>query len=620
MNIDLLKLKEILLTKENHPWRNVGRGIKYGDGSVKVGYNSVAEGNSSAPAGSYSHSEGNNTQANNNYEHSEGTFNKSNLGTIHSIGIGSSNKDRKNAIEVMSNGDSYVYGLGGYDGTNPESSRTLKQVIDEGGIGGGYSKPISGIPASDLADDVQASLAKADTSLQEHQDISGKANISDLAAVATSGSYNDLSNKPSIPTVPTNISSFTNDSGYLTSHQDISGKEDKSNKVTSLSASSTNDQYPSAKAVYDAISSSSGTVIEGGGEENIIEGIQVNGLDLTPDENKKVNISVPTSLSQLSDDSSHQTVTDTEKQTWNAKQDVIADLETIRSKASSALQEHQDISGKANSADLATVATSGSYNDLSDKPTIPTVPTNVSSFTNDAGYLTSHQSLSGKQDVIPDLVTIRNGASLGASAYQIPATGIPYKDLDAYIQASLDNSNTALQEHQDISGKEDKSNKVTSINGSSTNDEYPSARAVYNAISTAEGNIPTSLSQLSDDSLHKTVSDTEKQTWNSKQSFIADLDTIRDNAYLGSTAIQSHQDISGKQDVISDLGNIRTGAELGMTAVQPGTLSSYATKSEISSFITKSDVLEGANKIVVLTQAAYDAISSPDANTLYIIK
>jgi len=52
------------------------------------------------------------------------------------------------------------------------------------------------------------------------------------------------------------------------------------------------------------------------------------------------------------------------------------------------------------SADLATVATSGSYNDLTDKPTIPTVPTNVSAFTNDAGYLTQHQDISGKQDVL----------------------------------------------------------------------------------------------------------------------------------------------------------------------------------------------------------------------------
>lgn len=38
---------------------------------------------------------------------------------------------------------------------------------------------------------------------------------------------------------------------------------------------------------------------------------------------------------------------------------------------------------------------SGNYNDLRNKPAIPTVPANVSAFNNDAGYLTSHQSLSG---------------------------------------------------------------------------------------------------------------------------------------------------------------------------------------------------------------------------------
>lgn len=41
--------------------------------------------------------------------------------------------------------------------------------------------------------------------------------ITGLATVATSGSYSDLSNKPTIPTVPTNVSAFTNDAGYLTS-------------------------------------------------------------------------------------------------------------------------------------------------------------------------------------------------------------------------------------------------------------------------------------------------------------------------------------------------------------------------------------------------------------------
>ena len=39
---------------------------------------------------------------------------------------------------------------------------------------------------------------------------------SGLAAVATSGSYNNLIDKPTIPTVPTAVSAFTNDAGYLT--------------------------------------------------------------------------------------------------------------------------------------------------------------------------------------------------------------------------------------------------------------------------------------------------------------------------------------------------------------------------------------------------------------------
>ena len=71
-----------------------------------------------------------------------------------------------------------------------------------------------------------------------------------LSSVATTGSYNDLKNKPNIPS---KTSDLTNDSGFLTQHQDISGKEDKSNKVTSISSSSTDTQYPSAKCVYDLV-------------------------------------------------------------------------------------------------------------------------------------------------------------------------------------------------------------------------------------------------------------------------------------------------------------------------------------------------------------------------------
>ena len=38
-----------------------------------------------------------------------------------------------------------------------------------------YSKPSGGIPKTDLADDVKASLGKADTALQEHQSLTGYA-------------------------------------------------------------------------------------------------------------------------------------------------------------------------------------------------------------------------------------------------------------------------------------------------------------------------------------------------------------------------------------------------------------------------------------------------------------
>lgn len=99
-----------------------------------------------------------------------------------------------------------------------------------------YVKPADGIPKSDLDTTVQSSLDKADSSLQKHQDISGKLDkigdasnttatfseasareniktgeklsvivgkiakwFADLKTVAFTGNYNDLTNKPTIP-------------------------------------------------------------------------------------------------------------------------------------------------------------------------------------------------------------------------------------------------------------------------------------------------------------------------------------------------------------------------------------------------------------------------------------
>lgn len=103
--------------------------------------------------------------------------------------------------------------------------------------------------------------------------------------------------------------------------------ETTSNKVTSLSSSSSDDEYPSAKCVYDNLATK-----------------QPVGNYLTSETDPVFNASVA------------KNITSTDITNWNNKSNF-----------------------------------SGSYNDLTNKPTIPVVPTNISSFTNDSNYQTATQ-------------------------------------------------------------------------------------------------------------------------------------------------------------------------------------------------------------------------------------
>ena len=78
----------------------------------------VVIGNTQNANGEYSFAEGQNTVANNRSEHAMGEFNESNKAsdtfgdsgnTLFSIGNGTSDTNRKNALEVMQNGDIYIY-------------------------------------------------------------------------------------------------------------------------------------------------------------------------------------------------------------------------------------------------------------------------------------------------------------------------------------------------------------------------------------------------------------------------------------------------------------------------------------------------------------------------------
>ena len=88
--------------------------VKKGEGKNSA----VVIGDTQNANGEYSFAEGQNTVANNRSEHAMGEFNKSNKAsdtfgdsgnTLFSIGNGTSDTNRKNALEVMQNGDIYIY-------------------------------------------------------------------------------------------------------------------------------------------------------------------------------------------------------------------------------------------------------------------------------------------------------------------------------------------------------------------------------------------------------------------------------------------------------------------------------------------------------------------------------
>ena len=85
-----------------------------------------------------------------------------------------------------------------------------------------------------------------------------------------------------------------------------------------------------------------------------------------------------------------------------------------------------------------------------------------------------------------------------SAKYTKPSAGIPKTDLASAVQTSLGKADTAVQPSE-ITSKENTSNKVTSLSSSSTDTQYPSAKAVYtqiNRLDTTIGDINTILESV----------------------------------------------------------------------------------------------------------------------------
>ena len=264
-----------------------------------------------------------------------------------------------------------------------------------------------------------------------YTELSKKANDADIKTVAKTGSYNDLSNKPTIPSI----------SGLATtSYVDtkVAGKADQTeiegiNQALDLIAENTADIY---------------TQLGQKANDADLKAVAKSGSynDLT---NKPT---IPTKTSQLTNNSGFATETyvnnkvagivDSSPEALNTLNELAAALgdnpnfstdvlNLIGQKASQADLDNlsgdvenltTEVGKKANTSSLHKVATSGSYNDLSYKPTIPTVnnatltiqkngsnvatftansssnatanitvPTKTSELTNDSNYATTTQ-------------------------------------------------------------------------------------------------------------------------------------------------------------------------------------------------------------------------------------
>lgn len=209
----------------------------------------------------------------------------------------------------------------------------------------------------------------------------------DLATVATSGSYNDLTDKPTIPdnmVVLSYGSSTWND--FITAYND--------NRVVYCRASSntnpgTGTQGRMAFMAYINNPTSPTSVefqyVRSVSSKTASQPVdQVFVYTLTSTNGGTWSVQTRNMAPKLADG------TNTTVSYSNGTYTVNASQPTVPTKTSDLTNDGSDGTSTYVEADeLATVATTGAYSDLSGTPTIPVVPTNVSAFTNDAGYITS---------------------------------------------------------------------------------------------------------------------------------------------------------------------------------------------------------------------------------------
>ena len=311
------------------------------------------------------------------------------------------------------------------------------------------------------------------------------------------------------------------------------------------------------------------------------------------------------------------------KEELNSKQDVISDLETIRSGAAlgaTALQEVPDTYAlKSEIPDITTkqdklisgsnIKTINGASLLGSGNIEISTDVDLSSYAteewvNSQGFLKEHQDISNlatkselntKQDKISDLETIRSGAAKGATALQsVPSEYVTETELNnkGYL-TSVPDTYALKSDIPDISTKQDtlvSGTNIKTINGNSllgSGDitiEGGSGNVDltdYYTKSETNALVNPKLSQV-------TLTQAEYDALQTKEDnvlyIISDAEDLKFKTINGqqitgegNIEIATKSELETKQNVISDLDTIRSGAAKGATALQ-SVPSGYATE------------------------------------------
>lgn len=260
-----------------------------------------------------------------------------------------------------------------------------------------------------------------------------KVNTEDLATVATTGSYNDLTDKPNIPVGPMVFKGSLGTGGTITT-------------LPTASSDNTGHTYKViTDGTYASQSAKAGDIfVSDGNAWILIPSGTVTSVGMTVPTGLSVSGSpVTTSGTLVVSYANGYSIPTTAKQTeWDNKISAVKTLKTNNTTAQTA-SASETLSGSG-TINLHKVSKTGSYNDLLDKPTIPTIPNLSKGTTTGKGNAVTDITVNGHTITLTKGTTFASVASptfTGTPAAPTAASGTNTTQIatTAFVQQELAN-------------------------------------------------------------------------------------------------------------------------------------------------------------------------------------